>query len=77
MTPLPVVSGRQLIVALTRDGYEEVRRKGSHVRLRHATDTTRQPLTVPDHKELKAGTLRAVLRDAGISPERFAELLNA
>ena len=56
MTGLPVVSGAQLIRALERLGWETVRQRGSHVRLRHPE---RQPfLVVPLHKELKRGTLR-------------------
>lgn len=75
MTRLPVISGRECISALKRLGYEVVRQKGSHLRLRHPDDPSRQPLTVPDHPELKSGTLRAIIRDAGLSPEQFAELL--
>lgn len=75
MTSLPVISGRDAIAAFGRIGYQVVRQKGSHVRLRHPTDSTRIPLTVPDHKELKPGTLRALIRDAGLSVDEFAALL--
>lgn len=75
MTSLPVVSGKQTIAALERIGYVVVRQRGSHVRMRHLTEPERKPLTVPDHKELKSGTLRAILRDAGISPTEFMRLL--
>jgi predicted RNA binding protein YcfA (HicA-like mRNA interferase family) len=47
---------------------------GSHIILRHPTQ---RRLTVPDHRELAKGTLRALIRDAGITKERFIELLNA
>ncbi|HEX8875310.1 MAG TPA: type II toxin-antitoxin system HicA family toxin [Phycisphaerales bacterium] len=57
MSGLPVISGRQAVAALERLGYEVVHQKGSHLRLRHPTDPSRQPVTVPDHKELKSGTL--------------------
>lgn len=52
-----------------------VRQKGSRVRLRHPSDPARIPLTVPDHKEFKPGTLRALIRDAGLSVDEFAALL--
>ncbi len=45
------------------------------MRLRHLTDARRQPVTVPDHREMKAGTLRAIIRDAGITVEEFVGLL--
>lgn len=63
------------MAALRQVGYEIVRQKGSHVRMRHPADSTRQPVTVPDHKELKMGTLRAIIRDAGLTVEDFRGLL--
>ena len=75
MSGMPIISGRQAIAALEKLGYQVVRQKGSHVRLRHPTDSRRQPTTVPLHKELKAGTLRAIIRDAGLSTEDFVALL--
>jgi predicted RNA binding protein YcfA (HicA-like mRNA interferase family) len=50
---LPVISGRDAVRAFQRLGYEVVRQRGSHIRLRHPIDPTRQPLTVPDHRTLK------------------------
>lgn len=75
MSSLPVISGRETIAALERLGYVAVRQKGSQVRLRHPSDPARAPLTEPDHKELKSGTLRAIIRDAGLSVDQFVELL--
>jgi predicted RNA binding protein YcfA (HicA-like mRNA interferase family) len=68
MTPkLPVVSGEDLIRVLRRFGYEVVRQKGSHVRLRNESAPERLPVTVPLHKELAKGTLKNILKDSGIS----------
>ncbi len=75
MSKLPVVSGRQVVTALQRVGYVVVRQRGSHLRLRHPADERRRPVTVPDHQTLKTGTLRAILRDAGLSIEEFGALL--
>jgi predicted RNA binding protein YcfA (HicA-like mRNA interferase family) len=63
---LPVVSAADLIRVLGSAGYVMVRQKGSHLRLRHPSGT-RVPLTVPNHRELKAGLLRALLRSAGMT----------
>jgi predicted RNA binding protein YcfA (HicA-like mRNA interferase family) len=73
---LPVVSGREAIRVFERLGYTVVRQRGSHVRLRHATDPSRKPLTVPDHRTLKPGLLRHLMRDAEVDPEEFGRLLN-
>lgn len=76
MTPkLPVVSGDDLIRALGKLGYATVRQKGSHVRLRHPSDSQRLPITVPQHTEIAFGTLRRILRDAGITVEQLRSLL--
>ena len=70
MAGLPRVSGREAVKAFASVGYEVVRQSGSHIRLRHAGGS-RIPLTVPDHRELKSGLLRALIRDAGMSVEEF------
>jgi len=76
MTPkMPVVSGKELIRALEKFGYAAVRQKGSHVRLRNETDTTRQPVTLPLHDEIAFGTLRRILRDASITVEQLVSSL--
>ncbi len=72
MSKLPVISGRELVRALRHIGFELDRQKGSHMILfRPEPKTT---LSVPDHRELDRGTLRALLRQAGISPEEFSRL---
>ena len=74
MTKLPVVSGREAVAALKRIGYEVDHQTGSHVILRHSAPPYRR-LTVRDHKELAKGTLRAIIRDAGITVGEFTALL--
>lgn len=66
---LPVVSGAQLIDVLQQLGWESVRQRGSHVRLRHQDRAV--SLVVPLHRELKRGTLNGILRDAGVSREEL------
>ncbi len=76
MSPkLAVLSGDDLVKLLEKFGYISVRQKGSHVRLRHATDPQRESLTVPRHKTLKRGLLHRLLRDARIPEKELADLL--
>jgi predicted RNA binding protein YcfA (HicA-like mRNA interferase family) len=72
---LPVVSGRQAIRALEQVGYQVVRQRGSHIRLRDESDPEHLPVTVPDHKTLKPGLLRQILRDANLTVDEFTDLL--
>jgi len=58
---LPQVSGRALVKLLHSLGYETVRQKGSHIRLRKTTTLGEHNLTVPDHKSLAKGTLNDIL----------------
>lgn len=64
MSPrLRTLSGREVMAILGRFGFQEVGRKGSHVKLRRPGPSgDRQTLVVPDHKTLDRGTLRAILR---------------
>lgn len=58
--------------AFAKLGYEIDHQTGSHIILRHSS---MRRLTVPDHRELAKGTLRALIREAGISKEQFENLL--
>lgn len=73
MSKLPVISGRDLVRVLQDLGFELDRRKASHMILHRPDPTT--TLSVPDHRELDRGTLRALLRQAGISPEELTRRL--
>ena len=73
MSKLPVISGRQLVHALEKVGFAFDRQRGSHIILFRANPPT--TISVPDHRELDRGTLRAILRQAGVSPENLGELL--
>ncbi len=75
MTGLPVVSPRQLIRALERAGFFVHHIRGSHYYLRHP-DKPGILVTVPYHgRDLKRGTLRSILRQAGISVDELVDLL--
>jgi predicted RNA binding protein YcfA (HicA-like mRNA interferase family) len=62
------------VVALARIGYEMDRQKGSHLILRQAIYPHRR-LVVPNHKEVAKGTLRAIIKQAGLTVEQFRHLL--
>lgn len=73
MNKLPLVSGRQCVRALAKAGFHFKRQEGSHIVLRR--DEPFSQVTVPDHKELDRGTLRGIIKQAGLSPEEFRRLL--
>ena len=73
MARLPTVSGRQAVAAFERAGFEVKRQRGSHVILVKAGITA--TLSVPDHRQLKPGTLRALIRKSGLTVDEFAELV--
>jgi len=75
MPKLPRVSGAEVVRALIRLGFEQVRQRGSHVVLRRADPNGVRGCVVPIHPELATGTLRGVLKQAGISVEEFTEQL--
>jgi len=70
---LPVLSWQQVTTALERAGFVFDRQRGSHMVYYH-TETNRT-VVVPRHREIKAGTLREVLREAAINREEFRRLL--
>jgi predicted RNA binding protein YcfA (HicA-like mRNA interferase family) len=63
------VSGRDLARRLRRYGYEVTRQAGSHMRLSSTARATTHHVTIPDHRELRVGTLRAVLGDVAMHLE--------
>ncbi|MDO8631920.1 MAG: type II toxin-antitoxin system HicA family toxin [Phycisphaerales bacterium] len=73
MSKLPVISGRDLVRVLGRFGFVLDRQKGSHMIMVRTDPMT--TLTVPDHRELDRGTLRAILRQADITPRQLVEAL--
>ena len=73
MNKLPRTSGRECIRALEKLGFYFKRQEGSHVILRR--DDPFAQASVPLHKELDRGTLRAIIRQAGLSVDEFANLL--
>jgi predicted RNA binding protein YcfA (HicA-like mRNA interferase family) len=73
VTKLPRISGRECIRALERAGFYRKRQAGSHVVMRRAEPFAQ--VVVPDHEELDRGTLRAIIRQTGLSADEFLRLL--
>jgi predicted RNA binding protein YcfA (HicA-like mRNA interferase family) len=71
---LPVVSGKALVRALARFGYAVDHQTGSHIVLRQDSPPFRR-LSVPRHKEIAKGTLRSILRNAGLTAEQLRDAL--
>jgi predicted RNA binding protein YcfA (HicA-like mRNA interferase family) len=68
---LRVLSGREVCAILAQHGFVEVRRRGSHVVMqRHAGDMT-TTVPVPDHRELRVGTLQSIIRQSGLPRTLF------
>jgi predicted RNA binding protein YcfA (HicA-like mRNA interferase family) len=68
-----VISGRECVRALEEVGFYLKRQTGSHLILRR--DEPFAQVVVPDHKVLDRGTLRAIIRQAGLSVDEFVSLL--
>jgi len=72
---LPSLSGREFVRVLERAGWQVRRRRGGHIIL--TKPGVPYNLAVPDHKTLKAGTLRSLIRKAGLERDEFLRLLQS
>jgi len=63
---LPQVSGEESVKFLERLGYQVIRQRGSHIRLRKITATGEHNITVPNHKIIAKGTLNDILTKVGL-----------
>jgi len=75
MPKLPVLSARKVLKVLQKTGFEVVGRKGSHIRLKKKTSLETRIVIVPNHQEIQLGTLKSIMRQAGLSKKEFLELL--
>lgn len=76
MPPVPLISSKEAIRAFGKIGYEVHHQRGSHIILRRS-----QPphlhLSIPERRELARGTLRSLIRSAGLTVEEFGKLLES
>ena len=73
MARLPVLSGAQVVRTFERAGWRLDRQRGSHAILVKRGQIA--SLSVPQHRELAPGTLRALIRAAGMAVDQFAALV--
>jgi predicted RNA binding protein YcfA (HicA-like mRNA interferase family) len=73
MARLANISGRQAVAAFERAGWRRIGQVGSHVMLVKVGE--RANLSIPQHKEMSIGTLRALIRHSGLTVDEFLALL--
>ena len=71
MARLRVLSGRDVCRILQQHGFTEVRHRGSHVVMQRRTGAGTTTVPVPDHNEIKIGTLMAIIRQSGLPRSTF------
>ena len=71
MGKLRVLSGREVCRILEAEGFSQIRRRGSHIVMQRRKDDTTTTLPIPDHAELKAGTLSSIIRQSGLARKLF------
>ena len=71
MPKVRVLSGSQVCAILAAHGFLEVRRRGSHVVMQRVVAGSTVTVPVPDHRELRAGTLASIMRQCGLGREVF------
>ncbi|MEO8285642.1 MAG: type II toxin-antitoxin system HicA family toxin [Chloroflexota bacterium] len=73
MGKLRVLSGRQVCTILREHGFVQVRQRGSHVVMQRRAGGTTTTVPVPEHAELRTGTLLSIIRQSGLPKELFEE----
>ena len=71
MGRLRVLSGREVCRILESQGFAEVRRRGSHIVMQRRTADSTVTVPVPDHREVRIGTLQSVIRQSGVPRTLF------
>ena len=74
MAPLRPLPYREIERRLEASGFTKVGQKGSHVKFARQSDEGTRTTIVPRHREVAVGTLRSILRQAGITPQEFERL---
>ncbi|MGE0608578.1 MAG: type II toxin-antitoxin system HicA family toxin [Pirellulales bacterium] len=66
-----ILSGADVCAILQRFGFREVRRRGSHIVMQRMADEGSTTVPVPDHREIRIGTLRSIIRQSGVARSEF------
>jgi predicted RNA binding protein YcfA (HicA-like mRNA interferase family) len=68
---LPRLSGREICRILEANGFTQVRQRGSHVVMQLKSKDSTTTVPVPNHKDVKTGTLRSIIRQSGLPVSEF------
>lgn len=71
MGKLRVLSGKQVCAILAQYGFVEVRQRGSHIVMQKTLPDTTVTVPVPNHAELRVGTLHSIVRQSGVPKSEF------
>lgn len=66
-----VLSGKEVCSILARHGFIEVRQRGSHIVMQKKLTDTTITVPVPNHKEIRIGTLQSIVRQSGVGRADF------
>ena len=72
MPYLPKISGQVAMKIFEKLGWDKIRQKGSHCRMKKEN----LKIVIPNHKELDTGTLKAIIRQSGLTNEEFIKFYN-
>lgn len=68
-----MLSGKEVCAILRKSGFEEVRRRGSHLVMQKKSPSGTVTVPVPDHTEIRIGTLQSIIRQSGVPRSAFEE----
>lgn len=71
MPKLRVLSGQEVCKIMSHHGFVDARRKGSHIIMQKREGKTTITVPVPDHQELRIGTLMGIIRQSGLPRSLF------
>ena len=71
MPKLPVISGKDICRILSQHGFIAIRQRGSHIVMQKKTESSTITVPVPNHKEIRIGTLQSIIRQSGLAKDVF------
>jgi len=71
LAKLRILSGREVCAILARHGFNEIRRRGSHIVMQKTLSEGTVTIPVPDHTEIRIGTLQSIIRQSGLPRNEF------
>jgi len=71
LVKLRVLSGKEVCKILEKHGFVEMRKRGSHIAMQQKQEDATITIPVPDHKEIRRGTLLSIIRQSGLPKSEF------